>query len=480
MLDKVSYLSNLLSMGLGLVLVGALTQTLGDDYSFYVLAVSLMSLFSFDFGLGTAVGRLYTQELQLESDTSSHNSSIILGDYFQIIAIFVLPLLVIAVLVTCTSIDLLFPNLDPGTSTNLQTLLLELGLPSTLVSVALSGVDGFYAGQGRMMTLRVINMAFRFLHVTLFICLLFFTHDCHIAITCQILALPLLRLVKLSYFATFYPIAFRALSLTRVRKFSSFFGWITLSMIADRFFLSIIPSVLTRYNLSHEVKFYGVVSSVTSNFYALGKSLNGNYIKPITTFFLSRNLKSLNQTLNRYSGNQILVLGAIFMLFCGFGQIIFPVWVGPEFVLLIPYISLVLSGILVFLIAEIFYELIYAGDHVHIRAIVFILASAANLTLLHFLARPFGIAGVCTSIFLTYILVHSFLLFLFSSSYLSVTGTYVKQQYQQYKITYAFIFVGVVLQFLTKCYWVHLLWTFAFFAVHHNHYMTWIKESLQS
>ena len=49
MLDKVSYLSNLLSMGLGLVLVGALTQTLGDDYSFYVLAVSLMSLFSFDF-----------------------------------------------------------------------------------------------------------------------------------------------------------------------------------------------------------------------------------------------------------------------------------------------------------------------------------------------------------------------------------------------------------------------------------------------
>ena len=411
MLDKLSYFYSLTSTILGLALITFLVSKLGDDYSFYVLCVSITTLFSFDFGLGTGVGRIYTEAIARDG-SSDKDAAVVLGDYFQLMLFFVIPVLSCLMAIVYLYVHVIFPSLGGEEVSTLRDLLLYVGFPVMVCSVGLTGVDGFFAGQNMMLSNRIIDIIFRIIHVILFLVLLHIYESVVIAYLCQMLGLPISRLIKLIYFLSFHDVKFKRLSYQRTKRFRNFISWITVSMVADKLYLNMIPAILTRMNALSLVGIFGIIQSIIGNYYTLGKSLSGNYISRVTLHYTMKDDRSLLEVLMDYAKTQKLILGGALFIFIMLSKTVLPVMFGVQVIHITGLISILLLSIFIYILVDICYEVVYAADLVWLKALVFSVAAVFNFAILRLMSGVLNDRILLLSITSTYFFIHT-ILFIF-------------------------------------------------------------------
>lgn len=469
MLDKLSYLTSIINSLLGITLVGVLVGVLGDSYANYVLLVSMMAFFSFDFGLGIAVGRIYAQELE------KTKSSYTVGYYFQIMILAVLPLICAGMFVFIKSLNSLYPSLSRVEISEFENLLV-MGMPLMLLTVTLSGVDGFFAANGEMLVNRKITVLFRIFYVFLSILVVMISRDYTLAYLLQIGSLGTMRLVKAIYFFSTRSVGFKRINKDELMAFIPYFGWVTVSMIADRLFLNVIPTILSRYGLKDVIRLYGVSQGLLGNYYSVGKSLSGNYLRDIVNNVINADHKRLKKVLSDYTNSQMVALSVILTVFIVFGRLFLGAWIGNEFVDYLPWMAMLLYCVKLALIFEIIYEVAYAYDKVYVRALIYVLSAVFNFILLTALIPMFGGVGLFIALAATFLFAQVVFLIVVSSGFSLTLAAWTQSVF----LIYGRLMLSELLLLLVCFITQNVLVLFAFFAVYlvlnKKMIMVWIRE----
>lgn len=394
----ISYIALFFNILIGLLFTPWIIECIGkEDYGLYTLAMSVISFFVFDFGLGTAISRYVSKYL---AEGKQDKIDDLLGLVFKLYLIGD-----IIVLIGLTIIYFLLPHIYQGLT------LEELGsfkivyIISALfciISFPFIPLNGIIASYEKFIQLKLCDLIHKLIIVLLLA-------------GCLLMGGGLLSVVLVNSIAGLIVVLMKLMVLGKVRPLSinwkywewsffksvfSFSLWVTIIQIAQRCIFNIAPSILAAFATSTEISILGIAICIEGYAFCFANALNGMFLPRV-----SRMVANKNQILDlmiRVGRIQIFILGLICIGFTCLGKDFIHVWLGTEYEEVYLCALLIILPSFFHLPQEIGNTTIIAEGKVKLQAYAFMLMAIINLLFALPLTHYWGVKGLCSSIMIAY------------------------------------------------------------------------------
>lgn len=396
-----SYASVAFNAIAGLLYTPWMVATIGSDhYGLYTLAMSVINLFVMDFGLGDAVSR-YLSKYYAEDDNRAANEFVgmVLRLYLGIAV-----LLFIVLLVVYLNIDLIYAKLSAEQLTVFKRLFMVVALYS-VISFPLASLNGMLTANELFVKLNGCNLAQRVLTVGFIVFSLIMGAGVYALVVVNAavgLAFGVAKIAIVRRETSIRPVFVRSGRL-KIGEVLGFSAWTMVMQLAQRFIFTLMPSVIAMVSGSWEIAVFGLASSLEGYVWMVANALNGMFMPKVTRVLHGEDPQSSMQALSVDVGRvQLLITGAIIVVFAAIGQDFIWCWVGANYSTLWLCTLLLILPELVELPTMIEGTALVAAGRVKERGVVYIVMAVTNLVLGYLLSGPFGAVGACGAIFVAY------------------------------------------------------------------------------
>lgn len=395
----VSYLALFINLVSGLVYTPWVIKSIGrEDYGLYTLAMSVITLFVFDFGLSNAVARFLSMYLAEGRQDKVDNCMGLVAKLYLYIDMFFFVVLT-AVYFFIPSI---YQELTPEEIEKFKVLY-TIAAISTVISFPFLPLNGVLTSYEKFVQLKVCDVIQKVLVV--------------VSMTiCLVMGYGLYALVLVNAISGILCIGMKIWCINKYTNLSvnikhedkvllkeivTFSGWTTVLSICQRLIFTIAPTILGLYSGSVPIAIFGIAMSLESYVFSFSTVFSGMFL-PKVSRILTTGDGDLMPIMIKVGRIQLIIVGAIVMGFVCLGRHFIDLWVGDGFNESYICTVLIIIPSLLQLPQEIGIQAIIAENKVKQQAIVYLIMAGVNIALSFILAKYYGPIGISVSICIAY------------------------------------------------------------------------------
>lgn len=396
-----SYFALAINLISGLLYTPWVIRTIGrEDYGLFTLAMSVITLFVFDFGLSNAVTRFLSKYLAEGRQDKVDNCLGLISRLYLYIDVFFL----IVLTAVYFFIPIIYQELTPDEIEKFKIIYIIAAF-FTVLSFPFLPLNGVLTSYEKFVQLKICDVLHKVLIVVAMTLCLLLGYGLYALVLVNALSGLLTIVAKLWCIKRYtnMNINFNHQDKQLFRDIVSFSGWTTILSICQRLIFTIAPTILGIFSGSVAIAIFGI-----------GMALEG-YVFSFSTVFSGMFLPKVSRILTDGDGNlmpimvkvgriQLIIVGAIVMGFVCLGQHFINLWVGADFADSFICTVLMIIPSLLQLPQEIGLQAILAENKVRQQAYVYIVMALFNIVCSFVLAKYYGAIGVSASICVAYII----------------------------------------------------------------------------
>lgn len=395
-----SYVAIGINIVSGLVYTPWMIRSIGrENFGLYTLALSVITLFVFDFGLSAAVTRFIAKYLAEGRQDKANNC---LGLVYRLYLAIDLVLLA-ALAILYFFIPQIYKELTPEEIDKFKIIYVMVSVYSVL-SFPFIPVNGVLTAHEKFVQLKMCDVAHKLMIVGAMTVCLLLGYGLYALVIVNVTSGLLTIVLKLwvIYFRTPQRVNFGYYNRTEFGQVVSYSGWVTVMQVAQRFIFNIAPSILGYFSGSASIAILGIAMTIEGYTYTFSSAINGMFL-PRVTRIVTHDSNELLPLMVRVGRVQILIIGAIILGFICLGQDFIQLWVGEKFRASYLCAVLIILPSFVHLPQEIGSQAIYAMNKVRHMSMVFVCMAVLNIILALSLAKSMGALGIGISVCAAYL-----------------------------------------------------------------------------
>lgn len=395
-----SYFNLGLNVLIGLVYTPWMISSIGKaDYGLYTLAMSIIGLLAFDFGLGNATTKFICEYLAHDRQDKVNE---LLGLVFKLyLALDAIIFLVFA------GVYFFIPDIYEGLTESEMgpfKIVFVIAACYCTLSFPFIPLNGILTGYEKFIQLKVCDLFQRlFIVITMAICLLYgfglyalvIVNSAAGIITIIIKLIVIKRQTPLTVNIRFWDTA-------ELKRIFSFVVWVTVIALSQRMIFNIAPSILGIFADSAQIAILGVAITIEAYTYLFANAISGMFLPRVSKMVAGEDIESVQQLMIRVGRLQLIVCGFIFIWFVVFGRDFINLWVGQGYSAVYLCALLFLTPIVIQLPQEIGITYIIAANKVRSQSYIYIGMAVINLVLAIPLSKYFGVNGLAIAIFIAF------------------------------------------------------------------------------
>lgn len=394
-----SYFGLAINIIVGLLYTPWMINSIGKaDYGLYTLALSVISLFVFDFGIGQAVTRFLAKYLAEGNQDKANNClGLVYKLYFYIdIAIFLI--------LTCIYffIPNIYQNLTTDEIEKFKIIYIAVSFFS-VISFPFIPVNGVLTANEKFIQLKLCDLANKlFIVFSMSACLLL-GYGLYTLVWVNISAGLLTIALKLYFIKKFTKttVNFSYKNNSEFREILGFSGWVTIKSLSERMIFTLSPTILGMVAGSVEIALFGICNVIEGYVYSFAGALNGLFLPRVSHIAADGN-DDIMPLMIRVGRLLFFVTGLIIIGFITVGQDFIEAWLGKGYEITYFSTMLIILPSLFYVPQEIGCSAIAVYNKIKYQAIVYVVMGLSNVFLGYFLAQTFGCLGICFAIFIAY------------------------------------------------------------------------------
>lgn len=396
-----SYTALGLNILIGLFYTPWMIRSIGKaDYGLYVLAMSVITLFIFDFGLSAAITRFIAGYLaEKRSDKIRDCLGIVYKIYFCLDGIIFLILAGIYFF-----IPLIYRELTPAELEKFKVVFVIASVFS-VVSFPFIPVSGILNAYEKFIQVKACDLAHKLIIVaSMSVCLL-----CGYGLYALVLvnagAGILTIVLKLFCIRKFTDakINFGYSNRTERNAILGYSGWVTVIVVAQRCIFNIAPSMLGMLSGTSDIAVFGIAMTLEAYVFTFASALNGMFL-PMVSRITASEEKDLLPLMTKIGRIQIFIIGYLILGYFILGRIFIRLWVGPAFDAVYLCAALLILPSFFQLPQEIASTAVAVMNKVKYQAWVFVAMAIINLLFGFAVIPVWGVKGLSLSICIAYLI----------------------------------------------------------------------------
>lgn len=396
-----SYISIAVNILTGLLYMPWMINSIGkENYGLYTLAMSVIGLFVFDFGLSSAITRFISKYLAEGKFNKANECLGLIYRLYFVIDIFLLIIFSVAFFLIPT----IYKELTPSEISTFKNIYVLVSVYSIL-SFPFIPVNGVLTAHEKFIQLKICDIIHKLLIVgAMTICLLL-GYGLYALVMVNIIAGLIMIAMKL-WSITYYTrqkVEIKYYNSLEFKEILNFSGWTTVVSLSQRCIFNIAPTILGALSGSTAIAILGVAMTIEGYTYTFSSALSGMFLPKVSRILSSDNSDVLPLMI-RVGRIQLLLVGLITVIFICVGRGFIHLWVGEQFDLSYICSVLIIVPSVIQLPQEIGLQAIVAANKVKIQAYVFMVMAVFNVIVSLILAPHLGALGICISVTLAYII----------------------------------------------------------------------------
>lgn len=393
-----SYFVIVFNIVYSLVFIPLIIRNIGESqYAVYGLILSLVSLFSLDFGIGEVVSR-YVAEYRIGNENDKYDKFII-GTFniFILIAIIVL----IALLIVYFNLDRIYTKLTLDEISHLKNVFIVL-IVYIVVNIALSPCNGILIGSENFLVLRFIELFNRIILILLTLVTLILEGGVEWLVYTYIISGSTAILIKITYiiYKKYIKIHLDWADLNTYKEIFSMSLWTSFTSVIQRIVFYLFPSILGILSGSYEIALFSIALSIEGYIWTISNALNGLFMPTIMKHRINNDKKSTNNLLLIIGKAQLALMGLIITGFLILGDDFIYLWLGDSFTHASKVaFYLVAHGYITFSLG-VAYSYMIVEKKIKYYSISLIVSSTISLTISFILIPLYGALGASITIFI--------------------------------------------------------------------------------
>ncbi len=395
----ISYLALAISIVSGLVYTPWVINSIGkENYGLYTLAMSVITLFVFDFGLSNAVTRFLSKYLAEGRPDKADDCLGLVFKLYLYIDIFFLFVLTIVYFF----IPQIYRELTPSEIADFKVIYIISAI-FTVLSFPFLPLNGVLSSYEKFVQLKICDILHKLLIVVVMTC-------------CLLMGYGLYALVLVNAVSGLIAIAMKLWCIKRYtnsnaninykdrqlfKEIVAFSGWTTVLSLSQRLIFTIAPTILGIYSGSIPIAIFGIAVALESYVYSFSTVFSGMFLPKVSRIIRTGD-GNLMPIMIKVGRIQLMIVGAIVMGFICLGKHFIGIWVGDGFEESFICTVLLILPSLVQLPQEIGMQAIVAENKVKQQAYVYMIMAAFNIVFSFILAKYYGAVGVSVSICIAY------------------------------------------------------------------------------
>lgn len=394
-----SYLGLGINICIGLIYTPWMIHSIGrDNFGLYTLAMSIITLFVFDFGLSSAVTRFVAKYLAEDRIDKVNNClGLVARLYIGIDC-----LLFIILLGVCFFIPLIYESLTPDEIARFKVVY-AIAAVFSVISFPFIPLNGILSANEKFIQLKLCELFNKLLIVGLMSGCLLLGYGLYALVLVHAVAGVIMIVLKLYCIRRFTQthINFGYRNREKRREILSFSGWTTVVAISQRMIFNLAPSILGVFTGSAAIAVLGVAITIEGYTYTFANAINGLFL-PRVSRILSNDDGDILPLMIKVGRIQLMIVGMIVLGFLFLGRDFVNLWVGSQFAdSYICAVLLILPSI-IHLPQEIASTAIIVANKVKHQAFVYSVMAVTNLALAFIFAKLWGVIGLAVSICIAY------------------------------------------------------------------------------
>ncbi len=395
----ISYMALGINILTGLFYTPWMIHTIGKaNFGLYTLALSVISLFVFDFGLSSAVTRFIAKYLAIGRQDLANNC---LGLVYRLYIY--IDIILFAVLL---SVYFFIPQIyEELTSEEIERFKVVYSIAAiySVLSFPFIPVNGILTAHEKIIQLKLADVFQKlFIVATMTVCLLL-DYGLYALVLINALGGLLCIVFKLLCIRkyTAQKISWRYFSKPELKRLASYSGWVTVIALAQRCIFNLAPTILGITSGADAIAILGIAMTIEGYCYTFSSALNGIFLPKVTRIVIKEGGDVLPLMI-KVGRIQLFIISFIVSGFICFGRGFINLWVGQSFEPSYLCAVLIIIPAIIHLPQTIGIETIYAQNRVKSLAIVFLIMAVLNVTGAFLLSPSFGAMGICISICFVY------------------------------------------------------------------------------
>lgn len=394
-----SYAAIAINIATGLLYTPWMIQSIGRaNFGLYTLAMSVISLFVFDFGLSAAVTRFIAKYLaEGKQEKANDCLGLVYRLYFIIDVVLFLVLLGVFFF-----IPEIYKELTPEEIEKFKVVYCVAALYS-VVSFPFIPVNGVLTAHEKFIQLKICDVAHKLIIVAAMSVCLLMGGGLYSLVIVNAMAGIIMIILKLWCIQHYTPqtISWKYFDKSEFKSIVGFSGWVTVMSIAQRFIFNIAPSILGALSGSTAIAILGIAITLEGYTFTFSNAINGMFLPKVSRIVAEDNGDVL-PLMTRVGRILIYVISLIVFGVITLGQDFISLWVGDDFSQSYYCAVLIILPSLFQLPQEIGSQAIFAQDKVKKLSLVYIAMAITNVMGAVLLAPSLGAIGISISIFIAY------------------------------------------------------------------------------
>jgi len=398
----ISYLAIAFKIIAGLIYTPWMVRQIGQaDYGLFTLAVSVISFFALDFGLGLAVSRFLSY---YRAKNDKEGAKRFLGIAYKLfITISVIIFIVLAVVYLL--IENIYVKLTPDEISKLKVLFVIAGL-FTVVSFSFRPLDGILIANERFVFCKLVGLLHKVFVVVLMVGALLLGYGLYALVIVNAFVGLAIIAGKFIYVkrATDTEIDFTGHDRTLLKDIFGFSVWITVIVVAQRFILNITPTILGAFAGSVQIALFSVGMTIEGYTWTISNAIGGLFLPKVARMTVKNSdMREIENLMIKVGRLQLLIVGLVIIGFAAMGKEFMVLWMGKNFLPSYYVAVLLIAPGIISWTQEIGNTTLVALNKIKYSAIASITTAFVSIILSIILSRTYGAIGAATGIFFGYI-----------------------------------------------------------------------------
>ena len=323
-----SYLAIGVNILAGLLYTPWMIHSIGrENFGLYTLAMSVISLFVFDFGLSSAVTRFIAKYLaEGRQDRADNCMGLVYRLYIIIDIVMMLVLFGVYFFIPQLYKEL---TLDEIESFKIVYVIAAI---YSVISFPFIPINGVLTAHEKFIQLKLCDVAHKLIIVLAMSVCLLSGGGLYSLVSVNAIAGLIMILLKVSCIKKFthQGISWRYFEKGEFKEIVGFSGWVTVMSIAQRFIFNIAPSILGALSGSTSIAILGIATTLEGYTYTFANAINGMFL-PKVSRIVSNDNGDVLPLMVKIGRIQIYITALIVFGVICFGDHFIQLWVGTEF-----------------------------------------------------------------------------------------------------------------------------------------------------
>lgn len=396
----ISYAAIAFNILAGLIYTPWMVRTIGDSsFALYTLALSIISLFLLDFGIGAAVTKFLSS---FYAKNEHEKVPLFLGAVYKLFLIITI-ILFFVFLVVYLNISNIYTKLTPDEIETFKGLFLIVSAFSIL-SFPFQPLNGILTANEKFIFLKICNLLQKVLSVVMIIVVLLFGGDVYSLVLINAFSNIVFVVIKLiNVHGKKVKVSFKNIGKKQYKEIFSCSLWVTIVQISQRFIFNIAPTILAIILGSAEITVFSLAATIEGYVHTFGVALSGMFMPRVAKDFESSKFGEKTLDLMVKVGKlQLYLIGLLIIGFICIGQSFVLKWMG------VGYEKIYLCAVLLSLpsILDVPFEIgkttIMVTDNIKHQAKAFTIMAIINIALSIPLSLLLGVYGTALAVFIAY------------------------------------------------------------------------------